>query len=538
MGIGNLDIVNEEFSSDDEIELLTPFVNNENVIFGEIKLAGLLKEDLNFDVEIPKSYPFSDSDISVRFCVKGEPEAAHINLDNSICIHTPRHQDFRARLKFEISSLKEWRDKYYIRQEKDERYEYLITSYADNSCFLFTNVSGDFKKCEFGEFKYSIFSDHCIKSKGIVAEQAFILQIGGHKCDWSQIVHSQRSSTGFFVFIENEPIKRPFRIVTDWSELEPFLNEKFLKMLYDYKSRNLKPHLITLLIGYNIGDGNYKEIHWQLVSLMSNEIPLYGRKIGPKQYESSCYEQEINWTKCVNAEYSRFFGRGRLSQKLTSKKVLIIGIGAVGSRLAAILVRSGARFIDVCDGDIVEPGNICRSDYYLIENQLPKTVALKRHLEAISPFVDVAIKDKLSKRTDGDKGIKTKDLLESYDLVIDCTSDNELSYLIDQLDLECTTANISISNEAKELVLITGSKLTNQKKTIFSQLGPSEPELIYEGTGCWSPTFKAAGYDIDSMLNLLVQNINHQIESTDTIRTLVVKREIIENKVMLRTIDY
>jgi len=532
------DIANEVFESENDIELLTSFSEKEGFFLGEILLKSSPKASLLLDVEIPTSYPFSDGEISVRFITKGNIEAGHINLDGSICIHTPSHQNFESRLKLEISLLKEWRDKYYIGELKDDKYEYLITDYADQSCFLFTDVDHSFQKGDFGQFKYTLLADHSIPEKEIRATQYFVTEINGYKCCWSSRVHSYKSNTGFYTFIQQEPLKRPYRIVTNWQELEPYLSNGFLKKLYDYKSRSKESHRFPILIGYNISDKEGTEVHWQVINVTSNEIPIYGQKIGPKQYESACLDQTIQWSKCVNASYKRYFGRGALSPILASKKILVVGVGAIGSSLASNLVRAGIKSLDISDGDIVEPGNICRSDYYLMENQLPKTVAIARHLESISPFADTNIINKISKRIDDGQENQTKELLESYDIVIDCTSDNEISYFIDQLDIKSTVFNISITNEANEIALITGANITSQKREIFDKLNIADTKLIYEGTGCWSPTFAATHFDIQSLLNLLIQNINHQMESYGTVRTMVVKRELENRKINLRTIDY
>jgi molybdopterin/thiamine biosynthesis adenylyltransferase len=536
--MSKVDLINEVFSLADGISIVVPFNEAEDVFLGEISLDASPKKALHFKVEIPRTYPLSDAEISVRFYLSPNIGVAHINLDGSVCIHTPQHHNFEVRLKDEIKFLKGWRDKYYLKQDSNERYDYLITQYSDASCFLFTDVDHQFQKGEFGEFKFSFFSDHS-KMMNTLALQAYVLEIGGHKCSWAESVHRLQAGGGFYVFIGDEPVKSPYRIVTDWIELESYLPNEFLKVLYDYKNRALKPHKLMILIGYFIpGASGKKESHWQAISVVNNEIPVYGRKIGPKEYESSCYDYPINWSKTLNSGYERFFGRGCLSPKFTNKKILIIGVGAVGSGLATILARSGIRHLDISDYDTIESGNVCRSEYFLIENQLPKTVALAQHLHAISPFIDVHIKNRISKKDYGEFGSGTKTMLEDYDLIMDCSSDNEISYFIDRLQVSSEVINISISNEAREMVLVTGRNITEAKKVIFDSFKETDPQLIYEGTGCWSPTFKASYFDIQSHLNLLVQNMNHQMDVLGKIRTTVIKREIVGNNITLGTIDY
>ena len=529
------DIANTVFSSCSDIELVVPFSEDGDKFQGKVLLLAKPRESLELMVHIPKSYPLSDSEVSVRFFVEEHVEAAHINLDQSICIHTPSHHDFQKRLENEIKMLLAWRDRYYIRHTKDVRYDYLSINYSYRSCFLFTDINHQFEKGDFGEFTYTLYGDHKIKD-GIAADQAYILSIGKHQCTWSTAIHQQKALKGYHVFIEDEPISRPFRVVTNWDELTTYLPAEFLNALYQNKKAGHGPHQIAILIGYRIPDSD--EIHWQLITVRNNEIPIYGEKIAPKTYVPACSNLPINWSKTVNASYNRFFGRGKLTNQIADKKILIIGIGAIGSGLANILTRGGVRHLDFCDYDIVEPGNICRSEYYIIDSQLPKIVALRRHLESMSPFVDINIHPRFSKRRDGEEYDQTRQKLNGYDIIIDCSSDNELSFFLDGLSLDSTIMNISISNAAEEMVLVTGRNITTQKHTIFQKLSTDETELIYEGTGCWSPTFKAAYYDIQSQLNLMVQNINHQYESVGHPRTIMIKREIENYKLNLTTIDY
>ena len=52
-----------------------------------------------------------------------------------------------------------------------------------------------------------------------------------------------------------------------------------------------------------------------------------------------------------------------MNEQLTNSKILIIGIGAIGSIVAKTLVRSGCTKVDFIDYDIKEPENVCRSEY-------------------------------------------------------------------------------------------------------------------------------------------------------------------------------
>src|SRR5713226_1917136 len=89
--------------------------------------------------------------------------------------------------------------------------------------------------------------------------------------------------------------------------------------------------------------------------------------------------------------YSRqvlFAGIGEQGQKrLSGSRVAIVGCGATGSALAALLARSGVGMLRVLDRDYVEPSNLQRQSLF-DENDaretLPKAVAANRQIERIN----------------------------------------------------------------------------------------------------------------------------------------------------------
>lgn len=76
-------------------------------------------------------------------------------------------------------------------------------------------------------------------------------------------------------------------------------------------------------------------------------------------------------------------------ERLKKGKVAIAGLGGLGSNIAVMLARIGVGQLLLVDFDIVEPSNLNRQSYYIGHLGLPKTVALKKQLEEINPFIKV-----------------------------------------------------------------------------------------------------------------------------------------------------
>lgn len=102
--------------------------------------------------------------------------------------------------------------------------------------------------------------------------------------------------------------------------------------------------------------------------------------------------------------------------RLRSTRVLLIGVGGVGSWCAESLVRSGIGHLTIVDSDCVEPSNLNRQ---LMATTLtlgqPKVEALRARLLQIMPEAEVtAIQGTYSAENSASYH------LEDYDYIIDC----------------------------------------------------------------------------------------------------------------------
>lgn len=98
-------------------------------------------------------------------------------------------------------------------------------------------------------------------------------------------------------------------------------------------------------------------------------------------------------------------------RNLKKKKVLVCGVGGVGSFVAEALVRSGIKNITICDFDVIDETNLNRQLMTTKDNiGEAKVDVLKKRLESISDAKVVTI------NTFIDESFK----LDKYDYVVDC----------------------------------------------------------------------------------------------------------------------
>ncbi len=498
------------FSTHEKVALCQAFTFNDNIFKGAI-LVQTSKGDLTFEVCIPEYFPYSHHQSCIRFSCKELIGYTHINPDNSVCIHTVFDSNPKRKLDIEYKALLKWIQDFYIDEIEDKNYGYLLLDHIQNPVnLLFHNdFTKHFSKNDRGNFEFSIV-------KGNSNNPILCLQsIDNQQLKWNDSIKSFEKFNGIWIFIEEEPIIQRRQPVENWQELSTkYLNSNLRQFIIDYLLKTQKQKLSPfLLLGYYITHKGKKEAHWELIDISNIQ---YDTVKEHRFYYPIFKNTAILWHKTNNCSYNRFFGRGKLSDNLTEKNILLVGCGAIGSNLATILVRGGVKKITLVDFDIVESGNICRANYNLFSIGESKVGNLKLTLETISPHIIVKICGEIPNLIKNTKEYNDlKKLLQENDIIFDCSVDEELSFLFDEMDLNIPIFNLSITNKAKELVCISGRNIYENKYRMLLHL-PHEEAKFYEGLGCQYPTFEASYLDIQSLLTYAVKNIELQLNESKT----------------------
>lgn len=100
---------------------------------------------------------------------------------------------------------------------------------------------------------------------------------------------------------------------------------------------------------------------------------------------------------------------------LDSARVLLVGVGGVGSYAAEALVRAGVGNLTLIDGDVVQPSNINRQLHALTTTiGLPKVAVMAERLQLINPALHVSPQQLVVTPED-----IPQLLAEAFDLVLD-----------------------------------------------------------------------------------------------------------------------
>jgi adenylyltransferase/sulfurtransferase len=117
-------------------------------------------------------------------------------------------------------------------------------------------------------------------------------------------------------------------------------------------------------------------------------------------------------------------------KRLAAARVAIVGCGATGSALSALLVRAGVGYLRLIDRDYVEPSNLQRQmlfDEADAAESLPKAIAAARKLSAFNS--DIVVEPHSVDLTPDN----APELLNGVEIILDGTDNFETRYLINDV---------------------------------------------------------------------------------------------------------
>jgi hypothetical protein len=484
---------------------------------------------LRWKLLILPSYPFRlNGQDSIKFINADLLDYSHIMEGGLLCLHTLSFPNEKQQLIADISHLKEWVEKYYLTDNKDEHYDHLVVNHGriekNYYTFQFTDIDYDFNVGDYGRISLSELFQGINKDGYTIHNYCFHV-IKSDRVYKSELYHYKWNSQnylkihyGLYCFIGEQPAIYGKFIITDYNQLNSYLDDIQLHYIYSTIKRANKKNCINglfpLFIGYRIPSGAN---HWQVLMLPARNLPMSGIKVRipdskETRWTGKFNEGIIQWAETINSSYDHFFGRGAFDSQLANKKVLLLGVGAIGSMVAVTLTRCGMRNISIFDFDTKHPGNICRSEYNFITGVDLKTHELRSKLISISPYINCNIELNLDQYIKtGVSSPKKKEKIETklneYDYIFDCTTDNSLMYCLDKFELKGRVINLSITNHAKELVCAFSPNIRTYVETMYTKILHNDTNDMFYPTGCWNPTFKASYNDIASMVQFAMKHI-------------------------------
>lgn len=211
----------------------------------------------------------------------------------------------------------------------------------------------------------------------------------------------------------------------------------------------------------------------------------------------------LQFVRTENWSPERLQARGRLPSTVRDLRIALLGVGALGSTLAEMLVRAGIKDIALVDDDLLEAGNVCRHVATLADVGKIKVSVVAQRLRQISPAVRVT---EFNEELHGNaKAIAAQ--FDEYDVIIDCTSSDEALTLLATAwwSIPRLFVSFSMGYGGKRVFSfgVSGHQFPQQEFT--ASVRPwleheaktwADSEEVLEGAGCWSPLFPARHDDI------------------------------------------
>ncbi|NCC15923.1 MAG: ThiF family adenylyltransferase [Clostridia bacterium] len=236
---------------------------------------------------------------------------------------------------------------------------------------------------------------------------------------------------------------------------------------------------------------------------------------------------KLDWIVSENWNPQEISQRGKMNDFFLRKKMLIVGVGCIGASMAEIFVRSGVYNLTIIDYDIFEVGNLSRHVLNLNNIGEIKELSLRNHLNSLNPHANVEV---INHTLSIDEEFKTNIDLDRYDIIIDCTGENSVLDIFQDVDFRKShiLASVSVGLGAKHLYItmmsgndfnftvfyeLISTYLQNEKKLY------AEFDLPRNGIGCWHPTFPGRSDDVWLAAATSVKAIENYIISK-SLRTL------------------
>lgn len=500
-------------------------IDEAGLLKGRIAVAtGQDNTDLEWNVEISPTYPFKVMGSEpIYFQNKNLLDYPHIMQGGNLCMHPAEYENAESQFVNDLKQLKEWIDKYYVKEEKDVHYEHLVVNHypihKKYYTFCFAEIQEDFAEGDYGIVHYATLptgqKNDCQVSNYVV--QRFVSYLKTKKvlpCKISNFYQELRSCTGVYCLLNNIPSVYNKFIVEEYDSIRGLFSQSQKNYIHSFVvSHGDKYDFFPLFCGYKIPSGG---VYWQAMLIFMEDLPIEPVRVGigkNRVWLTDFKRGQIQWAETVDISYKYFFGRGAMPEELANKKMLIMGVGAIGSIIAETLTRCGAKNISLYDIDNKEPGNVCRSSYPFYTGITEKTLDMGSLLRQISPhvectslkpIVDLVIKSYAVEHEDKSA---LAGFFDEFDVIFDCTTDNQLMRVMDSVGAKAQLVNLSITNHAQDLICAFSPNVTETVLLIYDLLKRDTETDMYNPTGCWNPTFKASYNDIECKIQIALKHI-------------------------------
>lgn len=254
--------------------------------------------------------------------------------------------------------------------------------------------------------------------------------------------------------------------------LNPIFNSKEKMKITYWKLNDLNKIKITTqdIEGKYLGKNNYCFIFERLDNKVRGIFvgkEFYKKRVvnsNPVEQRESFLEEDVYIYSTVNILFvdKEIKKRINIDEKILEKKIAILGLGSIGSRVLMDLARAGFKKFMLCDGDVFMPNNVIRHELTNKDIGELKIVALAEKIKSdINKDVNFEFYAfALNGQESTNHTNRMLEGLSTCELIIDCTADSNIIFSLNQIvmDKDLNYVSGSVLNGG------VGNVLINRKK--------------------------------------------------------------------------
>lgn len=205
--------------------------------------------------------------------------------------------------------------------------------------------------------------------------------------------------------------------------------------VYIYKVKN-PPPLNTDNIFEWLGENNiryYPKKNQFMIFVFEDEWGKKGNK-RTAWIALKLFQEQAQWVRCYLVSDDDFNIRTPYGVKLRNKKVMLVGVGSLGSIVATTLAQEGIGKFHLVDYDIYEPANTIRHQVRQDLFALPKVDVVAERILELSPKTDISVyRMAIGSSKDYQEYQKIIEVLKGSDVVVDTTGEHSVAHLLNRI---------------------------------------------------------------------------------------------------------
>lgn len=336
------------------------------------------------------------------------------------------------------------------------------------------------------------------------------------------------STTAMWVRLPSVPKIEPYGAPRVWSQMCDILESAGVRVrehLGSLIERVAQERTPLMLVGFPVPQrvgGAPVRMHWQPIrpTLANRGSSTGGFKCHLKRnlQVNLAGGKRVLWARSRNWARPERSRRGVAAEALSTKRIALIGVGAVGSAVGELLARNGCQEMHVIDNDLMEVGNLVRHTATAYDVGKAKADVVARRLASIDPNA-VIYQHALS--LDDLK----PDVLEDCDVIIDCTGANDVLFALSarEWDEPRLFVSVSVGFKARRIYVYHARSRSFPAPQFFAAIeqwlcrerdAADLEDFPWDAIGCWHPTFPADAADMYLVSACVLKMLTEMLQGT------------------------